>query len=200
MSANLLKINIAGLVASFLFSLSAAHVFGQTNASPFDLMRSVSLEKRYQATEFLEKERQETIKNLILILSGNFSPDVKDFSAKLLGDYRASEAVDILVQNFELDLRPRSILGLLADDYIQPATWALIKIGNPSIPAVIRNLEETDNARIRGLSLKVLYQIDGDKDIVQLRLQKALTAQSDPQKKDRLKAALQALLDPKSGK
>ena len=74
-----------------------------------------------------------------------------------------------------------------------PAVYALIKIGIKSIPAVIRNLEERDDAQVRDLSLKVLYRIEGDKDLVQLRLQKALAAQKDSQKQTRLKLALEAL-------
>jgi len=81
-----------------------------------------------------------------------------------------------------------------------PAMDALVKIGNPSIPAVIRNLEESEDAKVRELSLKVLYRIEGDKDIVQLRLQKALEVQQDSKKKARLQTALQALLDPKFNK
>jgi hypothetical protein len=41
--------------------------------------------------------------------------------------------------------------------------------------------------------LKVLYRIDGDKDIVQLRLLKAIAAQKDSNKKARLQAALKSL-------
>ena len=75
------------------------------------------------------------------------------------------------------------------------AMEALIKIGNPSIPAVIRNLAETDDTKVRDLSLQVLYRIDGDKDIVQLRLQKALKAEKDSQKQARLQSALKALAE-----
>jgi len=70
---------------------------------------------------------------------------------------------------------------------------ALVKIGIPSIPAIVRNLAENDNADVRSLSLKVLYRIEGDKDIVQLRLLKAITAQKDSNKTARLQAALKSL-------
>ena len=76
-----------------------------------------------------------------------------------------------------------------------PAMDALIKIGNPSIPAMIRNLAESDDAKYQELSLQVLYRIDGDKDIVQLRLQKALASEKDSQKQARLQSALKALAE-----
>jgi hypothetical protein len=74
---------------------------------------------------------------------------------------------------------------------------ALMRIGNPSIPAVIGNLEQSDDVKVRELSLAVLNYIDNDKDITQLRLQKALAAQNDGQKMMRLQGALKALENPK---
>jgi hypothetical protein len=70
---------------------------------------------------------------------------------------------------------------------------ALIAIGNPSIPAMIRNLADSDDARVRELSLQVLTRIDGDKDISKLRLQRALKTGKDSQKQARLQAALKSL-------
>lgn len=61
--------------------------------------------------------------------------------------------------------------------------------GCPSIPAMLRNLEESDDAQMRKLSLEVIYRIKSDKDIAQLRLQKALHAETDTQKQARLQAA-----------
>ena len=58
---------------------------------------------------------------------------------------------------------------------------------------MIKNLEESDDAKVRESSLNVLISIEGDKDVVQLRLQKALDAQSDAKKKDRLKAAIKSI-------
>ena len=75
----------------------------------------------------------------------------------------------------------------------RPAMDALVKIGSPSIPALIRNLAGSDNANVRELSLRALNQIDGDKDIVQLRLQKAMNAQIDSARKARLRSAQKSL-------
>jgi HEAT repeat protein len=77
---------------------------------------------------------------------------------------------------------------------------ALVAIGTPSIPAVIRNLENSDDAKVRQPSLNVLVRIEGDKDVVQLRLQKALDAQSDTTKKARLQLALKSLTESPSNK
>jgi hypothetical protein len=76
-----------------------------------------------------------------------------------------------------------------------PAMDALIKIGVPSMEPIIQNLADSDDATIRKLSLQALFRIEGDKDIVQLRLQKTLKTETDIQKKGRLQLALKVLTD-----
>jgi hypothetical protein len=111
---------------------------------------------------------------------------------------RVADAVDLLADDITL-LFDRTRLPLMKHlvniDIISehPAMEALIMIGNPSIPAMIRHLEESDDIQVRDLSLKVLYRIEGDKDIVQLRLQKALAVQKDSHKQARLQLALKAI-------
>jgi len=72
---------------------------------------------------------------------------------------------------------------------------ALVKIGNPSIPVVIQNLEDSDDVQVRELSVTVIHRIEKDKDIAELRLQKALEAQTDAKKKARLQSALKSLAE-----
>jgi hypothetical protein len=119
-------------------------------------------------------------------------------SAYYLGEIRNPESAGALADliSLRLDISKINLIGL--PDILRkignyPAFEALIKIGNPSIPAVIRNLAESDDAQVRKLSLQVLTRIDGDKDISQLRLQKALNAETDSTKKARLQSALKSL-------
>jgi hypothetical protein len=116
--------------------------------------------------------------------------------AYYLGEMRASEAVDALAASITLELDTTHILigGIPLAAY-DPAMNALVKIGSPAIPALIRNLAESDDAKVRGLSLQVIYRIEGDKDIVQLRLQKAFAAEKDSQKQTRIQLALKALAE-----
>ena len=109
-----------------------------------------------------------------------------------LGELRAPEAADALAANIKLNLG-QTIVTHLSPLMHTPVVDALVKIGNPVIPSVTRNLEESDDVQVRDLSLKVLYRIDGDKDIVQLRLQKILNAQKDSQKQARLQSGLKTL-------
>jgi hypothetical protein len=106
---------------------------------------------------------------------------------------RASEAVNVLALGIALEINSVSNdhLTLLQGPIVMKA---LIKIGNPSIPAVMKNLAESDDAKVRALSLQVIERIDKDKDISALRLQKAIKAETDAQKQSRLQVALKALI------
>jgi HEAT repeat protein len=139
-------------------------------------------------------KRLHHIQEILLSELASRDDESKCFAVYLLGEYRFPQAADRLAKIITLKAKVRENSREWFWD-INPVVEALIKIGNPSIPAVVRNLAESDNADVRSLSLKVLCRIDGDKDIVQLRLQKAIAAQKDSNKKARLQAALKALAD-----
>ena len=118
-------------------------------------------------------------------------------AAYYLGMMKMEEGVMVLASsiNFEYDgskdpVHVHTEVGPFPSRH--PAKDALINIGIPSIPAVIRNLAESDDAKVRELSLEVIAKIDNDKSISELRLQKAIKAEADSQKQARLQAALQA--------
>lgn len=117
-------------------------------------------------------------------------------AAYYLGEMHFQQAVDMLATNITLCLDTSRIsvdhLPIIAGF---PAKDALIKIGIPAIPAVIRNLAESDDAKVRELSLEVIERIDNDEDISALRLQKAIKAETDSQKQARLQVALKALTE-----
>jgi hypothetical protein len=115
-------------------------------------------------------------------------------SAYYLGELGITEAVDTLSTQIKLDLDMSHIqVDGLPRLPGHPAMEALIEIGAVSIPAVIRNLAESDDAQCRELSLTVLCRIEGDKDVVQLRLEKALKLETNSQKQLRLQSALKSL-------
>jgi hypothetical protein len=78
---------------------------------------------------------------------------------------------------------------------LSPASSALVEIGVPAIPFVARNLAESDDLKVRQMSLAVLLRIDGDKDVVEVRLRKTMEAEKDQQKQARLHAALKSLAE-----
>lgn len=146
-------------------------------------------------------QREQTISSLLKIFNDpNSNTAKKLYAAYYLGALHASEATDSLAD--QITLAPSGIVG--GSLHVTESPWmhasaanALMAIGAPSIRALTRNLAQSDDAKIRELSLQVLARIDGDKDISQLRLQKAVKAESDPQKHARLEAALKSLSESK---
>ncbi len=143
------------------------------------------------------RQTQETL----LIALDSESKDARFYAAYLLGEYRFPRAADGLAQRITLEDKIRSTAQRSHEWFWDryPAMEALVKIGTPSIPALIRNLEQSDDVTIRDLSLKVLYRVEGDKEITTLRLQHALNMQKDPQKQTRLQSALKSLSEMQFG-
>jgi hypothetical protein len=124
------------------------------------------------------------------------SQGTKGAAAYYLGEIRFSEASDELATNIALEITQllEDHMALL-EGHLEGhlAAQALIKIGTPAIPPLIRNLANSDDKVVRGWSMLVLCRIEDDKDVVHLRLQKALAAEKDPQKQARLQAASKML-------
>lgn len=170
----------------FAYNIKSEDVIAsaQTNFQTFNII-----------SERFRIERKQLCSKLIGILTDSRSPNLNQCEAAYyLGELRIPEAVDALAAKIMLRLDTRHIITLhLPTISSSPVVEALIKIGIPSIPAMIRNLAESDDNQVRDLSLKVIYRIEGDKDIVQLRLQKAMAAEKDSRKQARLQAALKLI-------
>ena len=136
-------------------------------------------------------QRQQFISTLLNIFRDSRATDDQQcVVACYLGECHAAEAADVLAANITKDLAtPRMYFG----GPIPSIPGALVQIGAPCIPSLLKNMQESDDANVQKLSLMVLYTIEGDKDVVQLRLQKALDVQQDTTKKARLQAALKSL-------
>jgi HEAT repeat protein len=164
--------------------------------TPDEIIASVGATNKYYSFDEglagrIMYQREHLITVLLNIFrDGRASNDQKCAAAFYLGEMRASEAVDDLANNIALHMSPGPTYGGMIGPSIPVA---LVKIGTPAVPALIKNLQESDDGYVRKSSLTVLYAIEGDKDVVQLRLQKALDAQSDTTKKVRLQAAIKSL-------
>ncbi len=147
------------------------------------------------------EDRQKLIRELLETFNNSNTPNFNRCTCALyLGEMRAADAASALAPAISLELDPHvEIKGVMLAQF-DPAFNALVKIGSPAIPALIQNLAESDEANVRTLSLKALNRIDGDGDIVRLRLQKALKAETQSQRKKRLQAALKAVEETSVGK
>jgi HEAT repeat protein len=145
---------------------------------------------------YAAENKEQTIKAFIGILENPKSSNkTRRFSAFCLGEMRATKAVDALAAQITLELPgfgpPQGSLSEIEAEWnMLPSVEALVAIGSPSIPAMIRNLAESDDATVRKLSAHVLCRIDMDKDVAKLRLQKASENETDPRKKARLQSAV----------
>ncbi len=149
-------------------------------------------DREFEALAVQMYNDQQEIQTSLLNQLGSSNKEARCRAAFLLGEYRFPRAASKLAQiiNLEADIRSNPSEWFWGQ---YPAFEALVKIGNPSIPPVTRNLEDSDDVLVRNLSLKVLYYVDGDKEVVKLRLQRALDAQKDPAKQARLQFALKSL-------
>jgi len=163
------KCNLVGCIFAILISCSIGK--GQTNQAstfkitPEDVIDSVQIHN-WQFDSFentanayaLEQTQLKT--NLLAILNATNSPVLNQYcTAYYLGELKAQEGVTNLSAKIKLSLNdgPVIFVRLPGRNIPQnPAMQALIKIGNPSIPAVIRNLAESDDPKVRELSLQVL--------------------------------------------
>ena len=101
----------------------------------------------------------------LLLIAGRREKKAEFFGAKelainLLGEYRATEAVDFLAKHVSYEVP--SILREYhpLDGY--PSAKALVKIGNPSIEGIHRRLATPCNEKEVELFAYIIYLIDGD--------------------------------------
>lgn len=133
------------------------------------------------------------IQGVLLQELGSKNDDVKFHAAYILGEYRFEQAVDSLSQVITMeDKRPVSIQK--SEQYRPrfPAAHALIRIGNPSVPAMIRNLECSADEKVQKLSLLVIIYIDGE-EVAQAVLKSAIGKQDNPEKKAKLQLVLETV-------
>ena len=196
-----LKLYFAACILSSLAAYSQT-VNSNHTVSPRDIISLVrsnsgSLDIFQKDLSDLRANRQQFTRRMLDILLDSKSSELSKVAAVFcLGEIRAVDAVNPLAKQISLEFNFRKYYwSNFPPDFPQyPAVDALVEIGNPSIPAVIRNLAESDTAKVRDLSLQALTRIDVDKDISQLRLQKALKAEKNPQKQARLQAAIKSLV------
>lgn len=160
-------------------------------------LRSKDEELQREAKKEILTKRKELIEGLINILrdekikSENRSCALT--AATILGELRATEAVEILAENMSLRKKSPIVSGpTLWLETAYPCMGALIKIGKPSIPAMVKLISENDDEDILHYAGFVIKEIEGKK-IGKLILVDALATETDKEKQKRLKIALEYL-------
>ena len=152
-------------------------------------LKSVGRENQKRFLETFSIERHQEEEELISQIFSNDN-QVKCMAAYLLGLKRYEGAVSSLSEQITLQDEKYSELHnslWFWDQY--PALEALVRIGKPSTPAMVTNIEASDDKLVRELSLKAIRAIEGV-EIAQFILERAIAKQENPAKKANLEAAL----------
>jgi HEAT repeat protein len=109
-------------------------------------------------------------------------------AAFLLGKFRAVEAVPVLAR--ALANEPEQGEKPDISRYDAPVWTALVRIGRPAVPAMIENIEASDNRILHIKSLDVLYHVLGGKRRVLELLTKLKVQAKDHPEIQRIKASI----------
>jgi hypothetical protein len=158
------------------------------NTALIGQMGALNDEERIELVEQLIKERIHMERNLIRQLDNSKTKQAKFAVAFLLGYYRMEKSVPHLSKLITLEAQgTKQKRENLWDRY--PVVEALIRIGNPAIPEMIRNIETSEDNKVRELSARVIRYVEGA-EIGRIVIEKAIEKQTDPRRKARLEAAL----------
>ena len=133
--------------------------------SSFENLKSTLPRTRDKAVDAILHDRSATIQKLIPLIDPvnavKYSDETRCAAAYLLGELRAEEAVPMLSCALSDEPGPKVITD--ESRYDMPVISALLKIGRPTVPTMIKNLETTDHRKLRDKSLGVLNHVLGGK-------------------------------------
>lgn len=156
------------------------------------LLQSEDARVRNQAVDGILQDRNRTIEQLIPLIdpanAAKYGGEGRAAAAYLLGEFRAVEAVPVLSKA----LADERGLTLIDDtSRFDAAVWtALVKIGRPAVPAMIENIETSDNRILRIKSMDVLnHVLGGKRRVLELMAKLKARAAGDEQKVRRIRDA-----------
>lgn len=190
------------VLAAAVTLFMAAKGEAETTPTLVDDLRSNDPKVRDSAVDELLNSRKAMIDQLLPLVdpdnSRQYSDDTRCAAAYLLGELRAVEAVPVLSKAMR-DPPGRKMIESISR-YDAPIFTALVKIGRPAVPAMIENLENSENVNIRHDSALVIGHIlGGTKHLLELldKLIKAEEQKAIPKSDvlDRLKSVRQWVAD-----
>jgi len=118
-----------------------------------------------QAVDSILQDRRSIVNKLIPLIdpanTKKYSDQTRCAAAYLLGMLRATEAVPVLSQALANEPGRKYISDI--SRYDVPVWTALVRIGRPAVPAMIENIETSDNRILRIKSIDVLNHVLGGK-------------------------------------
>ena len=154
---------------------------------PIDDLLSQQPRTRDRAVDAILRDRKSVIEQLIPLIdpanAKKYSDETRSAAAYLLGKLRAVEAVPVLSQ--ALADPPGPLFFGDISRYDSPVWTALVKIGRPAVPEMIKNLETSENKILRKRSMDVLNHVLGGKRRLLELLDKLNTRNLSEQPPDR---------------
>lgn len=148
---------------------------------------------RDRTVDSILEDRRAIVDKLIPLIdpanAKKYSDQTRCAAAYLLGMLRANEAVPVLSR--ALAKEPGRILACDISRYDAPVWTALVTIGRPAVPAMIKNIETSDNKILRIKSLLVLSHVLGGKRRVLELLTKLKARAEDRLIIEHIEAAIQ---------
>jgi hypothetical protein len=172
--------------------LGAIPIWGQSEGDNIEALKSGSITQRTEAVKSICRARKNVITSLLPILAGDYPADAKRDVAKIMGEYRACEAIPLLIRNLELDLQPRIFKGLVKDADLYPISRALAEIGKPTIPALLTRITETDDSALIRCCVQICIEIEG-REIAELEVNRRGEKESTEGGRQRLTRALEIM-------
>ena len=158
---------------------------------PIDDLLSKEPRTRNQAVDAILRDRKSVIEQFIPLIDPDnakkYSDETRSAAAYLLGELCAVEAVPVLSQALADPPGPKETSDI--SRYDAPVFSALVKIGRPAVPAMIKNLETSDNSTLRKNSMDVLNHVLGGKRRLLELLAKLIERSDDRDVSRRLREA-----------
>jgi len=195
-------VKIYFLIIVFVIGVLANELFIYGNEDIYKELLSSNVHKRVESSEVIIRKRQELIKNLMIILREKsqdkmtrfFSPYPNDtlyLVIKILGKYRAVEAIPLLIKNIDYHPINKEVGSL---NQMFPSVGALIEIGHPAAKGCLRAIVE-GHPQIELLS-KVIVGCYG-KGIAEIIVERKIKICRDNKRIERLKKALKIIKETK---
>ncbi len=160
---------------------------GNTTEDTFRSLVRMTIPERESFLTTLDREWQ-TRKGILITTLGSEDEEACFSSAYLLGLYRYAEAADSLAAVITME---NKVIRQQREGRWRryPAVEALIRIGKPSVPAMLRNLASSSDQHVRALSARVIFGVEGEQ-IGRLIVENAIAKEDDPVKKKNLETSL----------
>ena len=171
------------------------------NADTNIIERLLSRERsaRLGAAAELDSQRTHLVEKLISVLESTNSDAIKIDAVIVLGEYRATKAVPVLLRNLQLEPNAKKLVSVNSSDPSEaleevslPVTTALTKIGVPAVPSLLDRIVEMDDTNLTRKCLAVCVSIEGE-EVTQFRLKELMEMVSDQKEKARVQYALETL-------